>query len=361
MVEEQDPYEIIIKTLNKLAIAAPDSEEFLEYLKLYIPEEDAKIVAKLDNFTGRTMSARAIAKLIGKDIEETKDILERMVQEGKILKINNRYALHTIIDIFDVPIMVPPEQFKNEKVRKLAELSENFFKKRWHKEIFGSKRPFLRVIPVEQTIKRSQQKVSCAEELSERLKKAKTIVKTLCPCRTRQEILGKRKCDYPLEGCLMLDFHGDLIAKIGKGKVISYEEAMDWLNEATQLGLVHLVENCEDGPYFFVCSCCPCCCIGLRGLLELGDPRAVAPSNYIAKVDIEQCTGCGFCVDRCNFKAIKIENEKAYIDRDKCMGCGNCAATCPFITMERIEREKVPENLVALYGEIAEEKGRKLF
>ena len=124
--------------------------------------------------------------------------------------------------------------------------------------------------------------------------------------------------------------------------------------------IIPLVENCDDGPYFFVCSCCPCCCIGLRGLLELGNPRAVAPSNYIAVVN-EDCTGCGYCVDRCHFNAIKIKNEKAVVDKNKCMGCSVCAVNCPFINMERIEREKVPKNLLSLYGEIAEEKGRSFF
>ena len=356
-----DPYKKIIQTLNKLAIAAPNSEEFLEYLKLYFPEEDAKIIAYLDNFTGKTLSARNIAKKINKDLDETKAILERMVNEGKILKINNRYALHTIIDIFDIPIMVPKEMKTDEKVKKMAELSKEFFDKEWNKEIFGSNRPFLRVIPINQTIDLPEQKVTNADEISKRLKQAKTIVKAICPCRARMEILNIRKCDDPLESCLMLDFHGDLIAKIGKGKVISYEEAMEWVNEATRLGLVHLVENCDEGPYFFVCSCCPCCCIGLRGMLELGNPRAVAPSNFIAVIDTDSCTGCGYCIDRCHFGALELKNDKAIVDKNKCMGCSNCAAICPFIKMEKVEREPLPKNLLSLYDEISKEKGRAFF
>ncbi|MHA1271595.1 MAG: ATP-binding protein [Candidatus Helarchaeota archaeon] len=356
-----DPYKKIINTLNKLAISAPETEEFLEYLKLFIPEDEAEIVAILDNFSGKVLSAKKIARLINKEVDETKEILEKLVNEGKILKINNRYSLHVILDIFDIPVMVSESQFKDEKIIKLAELSNAFFNKQWNKEIFASNRPFLRVIPIEQAIDLNNQKVTNAEEISARLKSAETIVKTTCPCRARLEILGKRKCDYPLESCLMLDFHGKNVAEIGKGKIISYEEAMDWINEASQMGLIHMVENCADGPYFFVCSCCPCCCIGLRGLLKLGNPRAIAPSNYIAVVDKDSCTGCGFCIDRCHFKAIEIQNEKAIIDQNKCMGCSNCAIICPFIKMERIEREFTPKNLLSLYGEIAKEKGRNFF
>jgi Fe-S-cluster-containing hydrogenase component 2 len=358
---EDDPYNKIISTLNKLAIAAPKTEDFLKFLKAFIPLEDAKIIAHLDNFTGKTLSAKKISKLIDKDPDETQKILDRLVNEGKILEINKRYALHTIIDIFDIPIMVEKDNYKDPKIKELAEYSNRFFERQWNKEIFASERPFLRVVPVEQSIDLRNQKVTNAEEISERLKKAETIVKTTCPCRARLEILGIRKCDYPLESCLMLDFHGNSIAEIGKGKVISQEEAMDWINEATRMGLVHMVENCDDGPYFFVCSCCPCCCIGLRGLLKLENPRAVAPSNYIAVVDEESCTGCEFCLDKCHFGAINMVDGKAKVDRNKCFGCSICSTQCPFIKMERLEREKVPKNLLALYGEIAKEKGRSLF
>ncbi|MBD3226610.1 MAG: 4Fe-4S dicluster domain-containing protein [Candidatus Lokiarchaeota archaeon] len=360
-MKANSPYERIVKKLNKLAIAAPDSKKFIEYLKLYIPKKDAEIVAELDNFTGRTKSARSIAKSINKSVDETKKILKRLVDEGKVLYINGRYALHTIIDIFDIPLMVPKEEYKDKKIKKLARLSEDFFKNKWNKEIFASERPFLRVIPVEQSIDVANQKVTNAEEISSRLKRAETIVKTTCPCRARKEILGERKCDYPLESCLMLDFHGNAMAELGKGKVISQEEAMDWINEATRMGLVHMVENCDEGPYFFVCSCCPCCCIGLRGLLELGNPRAVAPSNYIAVVDEDQCTGCEFCLEKCHFNAISMVDNKARIDPDKCMGCSICSVSCPFIEMKRIDRERTPKNLLSLYGEIAKEKGRSIF
>jgi len=48
-----------------------------------------------------------------------------------------------------------------------------------------------------------------------------------------------------------------------------------------------------------------------------------------AKVDKEQCTGCGTCVEACPLEAIKLENEKAVVDEETCTECGSCVSECP--------------------------------
>ena len=360
-----DPYRKIIKKLNKMAIAAPKSEKFIEYLKLYFTREEAEIVSHLDNLTTRTISAKKIARKIGKDIEETKEILANLVKRGVILKQGNQYALHTIIDYYDLPLATPKE-LVNENLKKMAKLSHDFFEEEWNEEIFASELPFLRVIPVEETIKTGQ-RVTNADEISTRLKTATHISKVTCPCRGRMEAIGQRECSYPLDSCLMLDFHGEIYTDIGYGKSLTYDEAIKRINEATEMGLIHLIENCDKGPYFFICSCCECCCMGLNGLLKMNHPRAIAAANYIAVVNKETCIGCDTsspksCVSRCKFKAVTLVDGKSTIDEAKCMGCGICAATCPTksISLIRSERERIPANLIALYGEISSEKGRSI-
>ncbi|MHC1591260.1 MAG: 4Fe-4S binding protein [Candidatus Helarchaeales archaeon] len=360
-----DPYQKIVEKLNKMALGAPKSPKFIEYLKLYFNKEEAEIMSYLDNLTSRTLTAKKVAKLSGRDPDEVKEILERLVKKGAILRQGNRYALHAIVDYFDLPLTVPPDQV-TERTRKMARLSEDFYKEDWHEEVFSSNRPFLRVIPVEETIQPGQ-KVTNADEISERLKRATHITRVRCPCRSRMELLGERKCNYPLESCLMLDFHGENYTELGLGTPLTYEEAMEWIKETTKMGLVHLVENCDEGPYFFICSCCECCCMGLRGLMELNHPRAVAAANYHAVVNKDTCVGCNpesskCCVSVCKFGAASQVDGIAVIDKDKCMGCGVCAAICPTnsISLVRIEREEVAPNLAALYGEISKEKGRPI-
>ena len=49
------------------------------------------------------------------------------------------------------------------------------------------------------------------------------------------------------------------------------------------------------------------------------------------KVNKEECTGCGTCVEECPVEAIIIdENEScAVVDEDECVDCGACEEACP--------------------------------
>ncbi len=62
-------------------------------------------------------------------------------------------------------------------------------------------------------------------------------------------------------------------------------------------------------------------------------------AENIAEVNDERCTGCGQCVEACEYDAVRLEERKdlrtgrryrvAVVDPRRCWGCGNCHATCP--------------------------------
>jgi len=49
----------------------------------------------------------------------------------------------------------------------------------------------------------------------------------------------------------------------------------------------------------------------------------------VAKVNTDECIGCGICVEECPASAIVLENENAKVTEDKCTDCGTCADSCP--------------------------------
>ena len=59
-------------------------------------------------------------------------------------------------------------------------------------------------------------------------------------------------------------------------------------------------------------------------------------------VDVEKCTGCKVCVEKCPVEAISMEDEKAKINMDRCINCGICHDVCPGEAV-RHNSEKIPE------------------
>lgn len=49
----------------------------------------------------------------------------------------------------------------------------------------------------------------------------------------------------------------------------------------------------------------------------------------VAKVNKDECTGCGTCVDECPSEAISIQDDIAVVDADECVDCGACEDACP--------------------------------
>ncbi|MGD8387459.1 MAG: 4Fe-4S binding protein [Desulfobacteraceae bacterium] len=46
-------------------------------------------------------------------------------------------------------------------------------------------------------------------------------------------------------------------------------------------------------------------------------------------IKVEDCTGCGICVEECPADAIAMESDTALIDMTECIRCGTCHDVCP--------------------------------
>lgn len=83
-------------------------------------------------------------------------------------------------------------------------------------------------------------------------------------------------------------------------------------------------------------------------------------SYYEAKLDSEECTSCGLCVDRCQMDAIE-EGDDAYgIVDGRCIGCGLCVAECPTDAISMVAKpgtEPPPATFDETLGRIGAERG----
>ncbi len=66
------------------------------------------------------------------------------------------------------------------------------------------------------------------------------------------------------------------------------------------------------------------------------------PRRVIPVIDLNRCTGCGWCVPSCPLHLLVLEprgwtKHSALTSTRDCTGCGRCAPVCPFkaITLQR--------------------------
>jgi ferredoxin len=56
-----------------------------------------------------------------------------------------------------------------------------------------------------------------------------------------------------------------------------------------------------------------------------------------AVVNVEECVGCGLCVDECPISIIVMKDSIAVVDVDECTECGTCVSACPNAAITIIE------------------------
>lgn len=178
--------------------------------------------------------------------------------------------------------------------------------------------------------------------VTELLKGRRTICLTTCQCRCNKDAMGTRECDYPTETCMLFDDLAERTLKVGAGRKISIDEALEITKRGRDLGLVHNISNAENPSV--LCQCCPCCCLVLQSMFR-NESTCGKASRYVCVQNTEKCDGCGSCAESCPAKAITIENGKPVFDQNKCIGCGICVARCKTASRKLVLRSDAEKNL----------------
>lgn len=180
------------------------------------------------------------------------------------------------------------------------------------------------------------------------LKNPDHIIALDCPCRVARE----NPC-LPLDVCLIVGepFAGFIHEHApDRSRWISQDEAVEILKAEDERGHVHhaFFKDAMLGRFYAICNCCTCCC-GAMQAQRNGTPM-LASSGYLAVVDQEACTGCGICVDVCQFGALKLDQGCSQVDEAVCMGCGVCVNHCPQggIELRREESKGIPFEILEL-------------
>lgn len=341
----KDLYRRLGKKIDGTTARAPWNETLYQILKeLYTPEE-AELVVKMPYGVSTVDQMEKSTGIDRSDIERN---LESLCEKGLVIDIwTGMQYLYTvsplIIGIFEFTMMRTRGQLNMKQWARLfhdyLQDGSTYFRANWGK---GQKVSPLRVLAYEDAIEDSAYvEILDYEKAAALVENARKMAIGICSCRHEKFHVDEKKCQVPLETCSSFDAAADTLLKHGMAREVSRQEMLDNLARSKDLRLVLCADNVRKDASF-ICHCCSCCCNVMLGVSRFGYPGVVVTSNYIARVNENECIECGRCEDSCPVGAITSggDNHLPAVDESLCLGCGVCALDCESESLKLYPREK---------------------
>lgn len=348
------------KRLDKNPIGLPEHTSIYEILSILFTEKEAEVGA---GFPLGVVAIEELQKAVGKDKDELEGILKGMMKKGLVVTTSKdgqaRYLLSAaFVGFFEFTFMRASESLP---MKRLAELMHTYKNTpEFIQEFFSPGTSRGRTYVYSDNLPKVKSEILRFDEAAEQIKMAGWGSLTKCYCRHEAWHLGKN-CSAPIDDiCMTLGKASDFVVEQGFARRASIRELLDALKRAEDYGLVHIGDNVLNQTTF-ICNCCGCCCGFLQGITQQHLKHAVTTTNYIARLEHEDCNGCEICVDHCQIKAIRMEGDYPVVNEEICIGCGVCAHFCTSGAMRMEEREKKvipPKNYKDLMVRLIKEKGR---
>jgi Pyruvate/2-oxoacid:ferredoxin oxidoreductase delta subunit len=348
------------KRLHQNPVGLPEHPSVYEILAILFTEKEAEIGSK---FPLGAVTIEELQKVTGMNKEELEQILKGMMKKGLVITSKKdhgvRYILSmSMVGFFEMTFMRTDETLP---MKRLAELIRSYRSTpEWVQEFFAPGTSRSRAFIYSDVLPQVKSEVLSFQMASEYIKMSGRGSLGKCYCRHEAWHLGKN-CSAPIEDiCMSLGNSSDFLVEHGFARRASVDELLDTLKKAEDYGLVHIGDNVLEETSF-ICNCCGCCCSFLDGITHQHLKHAVTTTNYLARLDHEECNGCEICVDHCQIKAIWMEGDYPVVDKEFCLGCGVCAHFCPSGAIKMEEREKKiipPKNYKELMVRLMKEKGR---
>ncbi len=354
-----DVFDKLADHLDGMPQGFPRSESGVEIklLKKIFTEEEAEVASQMKMMPE---DPDQVAERLGRDPAEMAELLERMTSKGQLIGIGPKES--RMYNAF--PFIAGVHEFQLPRIDKeYVELFEEYFEGTFAEQVAKSAAAAqIRVYPVEQTLD-DKLTVLPFEKVSTMVENAQAWAVADCICRKEKQIAGQG-CGATMNNCIAFsnDPNGFDIEYRGARKATK-EEVLELLEKAGEEGLVHNSWNVQ-GDHVFVCNCCTCCCLVLRGVKKA--PQFAAKSNYYAEIDADSCVACGVCADeRCPMEAIEAASEAYEVNRERCIGCGVCVVTCPSgaLSLQRKSEDEIdvpPANIIMWTMENAQKSGRTM-
>lgn len=282
------------------------------------------------------------------DESRLKTVLEGLCEKGLVMDVWVKEQYHytispLIIGIFEFTMMRTRGKLNTHEWARLfhAYLMEDdaFFRANLGK---GQSILPLRTLPHEESLDDSAYvEILDFERAADIIGNAKKLAIGICSCRHEKLHLGEKRCDNPLDTCSSFDLAAETLIRHGMAREVSRSEMLENLARSKDHGLVLCADNVRKD-VSFICHCCGCCCNVLLGISRMGYPNVVVSTNYVARVNPDECLECGTCVKACPINAIdeSADGGCPVVNESLCLGCGVCGLQCPSESLKLVKREK---------------------
>jgi len=347
-------YQNLSDRLNKFPQGATPSDLLYKILKNLFNEKEANLVALLPI---KPFTAKKASKIWKLDLTKTQNILDKLAQRAILIDFEQNGEMEYVLP----PPMAGFFEFSLMRIRKDIDqktLSELFYQymnveEDFIKSLFTEGDTQLGRVFVNESVLTNSNAIHVLdyERATKVIKNANHIGVGMCYCRHKMEHIGKA-CDAPMDICMTFNTIAKSLTKHGHAKTIDKNECLNLLDKAYDHNLVQFGENVRED-VSFICNCCGCCCEALLASKRFAILNPVHTTNFIPEIQINNCTGCGLCKEKCPVDAIRIEvaeinNQKiAIIDKNLCLGCGICVRVCnknSILLKSRPERVLTPLN-----------------
>ncbi len=361
-------HEQLANHLSHLAMGFPNRRGLLEILKASYSEEEAEIALAIPSkkipFKG--ISAKEISNSVNIPLDQLEKKLEDLSFRGLLFSHKDKDTGEMKYALQQAGFGIPQVYFwKGEDTpftRGMASNVIKYYSTEVTKETFSTDPIPFRFVPVDETIDIDTQTILPYQVMDEIIKKASVIGLANCMCRVEMNLLNflttkEVGCDHPLEVCMKFDDLAQFLIDRGFAREVTKEEALKVSKQASEAGLVHFTDNAIDNVKQN-CNCCGCSCWNLGRISRRQIPRdEIIATYFIRETNLDECTGCGNCVDICPPRAVEITDDKAVVDNDWCIGCGVCIPKCPTdaikIDLRKDLEGKIPEeSFIALQEKI---------
>jgi len=331
-------YAELVDRLNRFPQGAPPSELLNKILKILFREHEAGLVALLPIKPFTAQTASTIWKM---DLPSTRKVLHGLAARALLVDLDREgesvYALPPpMAGFFEFSLMRVRDDIDQHALSELfyqyLNVEEDFIR-----DLLGRGDTHLGRAFVHEPVLSNDNAVHVLdyERASEVIKTATQRAVGTCYCRHKMRHLG-RACAAPMNICMTFNSCAASLSKHGHARAIDAAEAHDLLQQAYEHNLVQFGENGREG-VSFICNCCGCCCEAMIAQRRFANLHAVHTTNFLPAIQVDECNGCGKCVEVCPVEAMTLvsandprhpKKRLAKLDAEVCLGCGLCVRAC---------------------------------